>query len=197
MLSFSAVLHSNSSSLSHSQLHKSAPPHGCPSQQCYTATAAASATLSCTSLPHHMAVLSSATQQQQQPQPLSVAQVCPTTWLSFSAVLHSNSSSLSHSQLHKSAPPHGCPQQCYTATAAASATLSCTSLPHHSGRNKFPLLRHNQTPNVNSMSLTDMFKVVATIFQQIMIELNGAESEEDGIMAILKFVLKLMKQNGC
>jgi hypothetical protein len=31
-----------------------------------------------------------------------------------------------------------------------------------------------------------MFTGVATIFQQIMIELNGAESEEDRIMAITK-----------
>jgi hypothetical protein len=37
-----------------------------------------------------------------------------------------------------------------------------------------------------------MFKVVATIFQQIMTELNGAESEEGRIMAITKIVLKLM-----
>jgi hypothetical protein len=42
-----------------------------------------------------------------------------------------------------------------------------------------------------------MFKVVATIFQQIMTELNGAKSEEDRIMAITKIVLKLIKQNGC
>jgi hypothetical protein len=34
------------------------------------------------------------------------------------------------------------------------------------------------------------------IFQQIMTELNGAESEEDRIMAITKTVFKLMKQNG-
>jgi hypothetical protein len=41
-----------------------------------------------------------------------------------------------------------------------------------------------------------MFKVVATISQQIMTELNGAKSEEDRIMAIIKIVIKLMKQNG-
>jgi hypothetical protein len=34
------------------------------------------------------------------------------------------------------------------------------------------------------------------IFQQNMAELNGAESEEDRIMAITKIVLKLMMQNG-
>jgi uncharacterized tellurite resistance protein B-like protein len=42
-----------------------------------------------------------------------------------------------------------------------------------------------------------MFKAAATIFQQIMTELNGAESEEDRIVAITKIVLQLMKQNGC
>jgi hypothetical protein len=48
-----------------------------------------------------------------------------------------------------------------------------------------------------------MFTVVATVFQQIMTELTGAESEEDRIVAIAKIVfkllmtfnLKLMKQN--
>jgi hypothetical protein len=42
-----------------------------------------------------------------------------------------------------------------------------------------------------------MFKVVATAFQHVMTELNGAESEEDRIVAMTKIVLKLMKQNGC
>jgi hypothetical protein len=42
-----------------------------------------------------------------------------------------------------------------------------------------------------------MFKVVTTVFQQIMTELNGAESEEYRIVAITKIVFKLMKQNGC
>jgi uncharacterized tellurite resistance protein B-like protein len=38
-----------------------------------------------------------------------------------------------------------------------------------------------------------MFEVVATIFQQIMTELSGAESEEDRIVAITKMLLKPMK----
>jgi hypothetical protein len=42
-----------------------------------------------------------------------------------------------------------------------------------------------------------MFKVVTMAFQQIMRELNGAESEEDRIVAMTKIILKLMKQNGC
>jgi hypothetical protein len=54
-----------------------------------------------------------------------------------------------------------------------------------------------QTPNVNGSSLNDMLKVVTTVFQQIMTECYGAESEDDRIVAITKIVLKLMKQNGC
>jgi hypothetical protein len=40
-----------------------------------------------------------------------------------------------------------------------------------------------------------MFKV-ATLVQQIMIELNGAATEEQKILAITKIVLKLMTENG-
>jgi hypothetical protein len=54
-----------------------------------------------------------------------------------------------------------------------------------------------QAPNANSSSLNDMFKVVATILQQIMTELSGSESEEDRIVAMTNIVFKLMKQNGC
>jgi hypothetical protein len=42
-----------------------------------------------------------------------------------------------------------------------------------------------------------MFTVVATVFQQIMTELNWAKSEDDRIVAITKIALKLTKQNGC
>jgi uncharacterized tellurite resistance protein B-like protein len=42
-----------------------------------------------------------------------------------------------------------------------------------------------------------MFKVVSTVFHQVISELSGAESEEDRIVAITKMLLKLMKQNGC
>jgi hypothetical protein len=52
-------------------------------------------------------------------------------------------------------------------------------------------------PTENRSPLNNMFRVVATAFQQIMIEANVAESEEDRIVTITKFVLKLMKQNGC
>jgi hypothetical protein len=66
-----------------------------------------------------------------------------------------------------------------------------------------PPLRHNQqqvpsqcvqAPNANSSSLDDMFTAVSTMFQQIMTELSGVESEEDRIMTITKIVLMLMKQ---
>jgi hypothetical protein len=42
-----------------------------------------------------------------------------------------------------------------------------------------------------------MLTVVATIFQQIMTELNGAKAEEDRIVDNTEIVIKLMKQNGC
>jgi hypothetical protein len=38
-----------------------------------------------------------------------------------------------------------------------------------------------------------MLTVVATVFQHIMKEVSGAESEEDRIMAITKIALKLVK----
>jgi hypothetical protein len=43
-----------------------------------------------------------------------------------------------------------------------------------------------QTRNVNSSSLSDVFKLVATGFQQIVTELNGAKSEGDRTLAITK-----------
>jgi hypothetical protein len=42
-----------------------------------------------------------------------------------------------------------------------------------------------------------MFKIAATVLQQILTGLNGAESEEDGTVAITKIVLNLKKQDGC
>jgi hypothetical protein len=95
----------------------------------------------------------------------------------------------------------GAAQQ-HTPTAAVSSTHDCTGLARHSGRNGCPApLRHNQqvprqsiqTPNVNSSSLKDMFDVVTTVFQQIMTELNGVDSDEERTVAIIKIVLKLVK----
>jgi hypothetical protein len=42
-----------------------------------------------------------------------------------------------------------------------------------------------------------MFRLTATVFQQIMVQLNGAGTEEVRKMIITKIILKLMKQNGC
>jgi hypothetical protein len=39
-----------------------------------------------------------------------------------------------------------------------------------------------------------MFTAVETVFQQIVTELNGAESEEHRVMAITKIILKFLKQ---
>jgi hypothetical protein len=70
-------------------------------------------------------------------------------------------------------------------TCWTSSAPSCTGLARHSGRiSAPPPLRHNlqvpsqsvQAPNVNS-SFLNMFKLFAMIFQQIMAELNGAESD--------------------
>jgi hypothetical protein len=49
-----------------------------------------------------------------------------------------------------------------------------------------------QASNANSSSVKDMSAVFTTIFRQIMTELNGAESEEDKIVAITKIVFKLL-----
>jgi hypothetical protein len=65
---------------------------------------------------------------------------------------------------HPRAVLRGGVTQQHTATAAASATLSCTALP--------PLLSHNQqapiqsvqAPNANSSSLYHMFRVEVMIF---------------------------------
>jgi hypothetical protein len=90
------------------------------------------------------------------------------------------------------------------ATTAASAALSCTGLPLPRGRNVCPASlepqpakpsQSVQAPNANS-SCQNMFTAVATIFQQIMTELNGAGREENRIMFITKIVAKLIKQNG-
>jgi hypothetical protein len=50
-------------------------------------------------------------------------------------------------------------------------------------------------PDVNSLPLDNMFRVV-NVVQQIMTQFTGAVSEEETILAITKTVLYLMKQNG-
>jgi hypothetical protein len=53
-----------------------------------------------------------------------------------------------------------------------------------------------QAPNVNSLLLDKMLKVVVRVIQQIVTESNGAVLEEDKIVAITKIVLTLMEKNG-
>jgi hypothetical protein len=53
-----------------------------------------------------------------------------------------------------------------------------------------------RAPNINSLRLDKMLKVVVTVVQQTMAESNGAVLEEAQILAITKIVLNLMEQNG-
>jgi hypothetical protein len=53
----------------------------------------------------------------------------------------------------------------------------------------------NSGPNANSSSLKGVFAVVATVFQQFVTNFNGNELKEDRIIAIIKIILPLMKQN--
>jgi hypothetical protein len=93
-----------------------------------------------------------------------------------------------HSQQQKQPHPP-------TTAQACPATVGKMSAPPPSRHNQQQVPSQSvQAPDVNSSSLNDMFKVVTTVFQQIMRELNGAESEEDRIVAITKIVLQLMKQ---
>jgi hypothetical protein len=79
---------------------------------------------------------------------------------------HSNSSSLSHPQLHR------------PALALEAQPTSTNSV---------------QTPDANSSSLNDMFTAVETVFQQIVTELNGAETEKGRIKNITKTLIKTYK----
>jgi hypothetical protein len=49
-----------------------------------------------------------------------------------------------------------------------------------------------QALNINSSSLKYILIVVGTLFQQIVTELNGSESEEDRLKGVTKSVLKWM-----
>jgi hypothetical protein len=53
-----------------------------------------------------------------------------------------------------------------------------------------------RAPNINSLSLEKMLKVVVTVVQQTMAESNGAVLEEAKILAITKIVLNIMEQSG-
>jgi hypothetical protein len=53
-----------------------------------------------------------------------------------------------------------------------------------------------RAPNINSLSLDKMLKIVVTVIEQIMTDSNGAGLEEATILAITKIVLNIIKQNG-
>jgi hypothetical protein len=53
-----------------------------------------------------------------------------------------------------------------------------------------------RAPNINSLSLEKMLKVVVTVVQQIMTESNSAVFQETKIWDITKIVLNLMEQSG-
>jgi hypothetical protein len=67
------------------------------------------------------------------------------------------------------------------------------ALPQHDQQKTGESVR---APNINSLSVDKMLKVVVTIVQQIMTESNGAVLEEAKILAITKIVLNLMDQSG-
>jgi hypothetical protein len=67
------------------------------------------------------------------------------------------------------------------------------ALPQHEQQKTSQSVR---APNINSLSLDKMLKVVVTVVQQIMTEFNGAVIEEAKILAITKIVFNLMQQNG-
>jgi hypothetical protein len=54
-----------------------------------------------------------------------------------------------------------------------------------------------QTPKVNSSSLSGKSTVVATVFQQITTELNGASQKKTEQWPLQKLLLELVKENGC
>jgi hypothetical protein len=103
-----------------------------------------------------------------------------TPGLSFAAALRNNAEQLKQ--------PH--PQQVPVAgPAAVRKTNTPTPVQQLDAGQSVP------APDVNSLPLDNMFRVV-TVVQQIMTEFNGAVSEEAKIMAITKIVFNLMKQNG-
>jgi hypothetical protein len=67
------------------------------------------------------------------------------------------------------------------------------ALPQHEQQKTAQSVR---APNVNSLPLDKMLKVVVTVVQQTMAEFNGAVLEEAKILVITKTVLNLMEQNG-
>jgi hypothetical protein len=65
-------------------------------------------------------------------------------------------------------------------------------LPQHEQQTTIQSVR---PPNVKSLSLEKILKVLVTVVQQVMTEYNGAVLQETKIVAITKFFLNLMEEN--
>jgi predicted component of type VI protein secretion system len=112
-----------------------------------------------------------------------------TPGLTFAMVLRSNTQQ--RQQQQPQLPQQ--PQQPSVAQACTARVGDLSAPPPLSHEQQQLPSQLDQAPNAISSSVNDMLKVVATVVQQIMTELIGAESEEDRIMAITKIVLNLMK----
>jgi hypothetical protein len=87
-------------------------------------------------------------------------------------------------------------QQTHQVAVAGPATMEPrlpADLPQHEHQTTGQSVR---APNVRSLPLDKMLKVVVAVVQQIMKEFNGPLLEEAIIVAITKIVLNLMEQNG-
>jgi hypothetical protein len=67
------------------------------------------------------------------------------------------------------------------------------ALPKHKQKKTSQSIR---VPNINSLSMDKILKVVVTVVQQIMTESNGAMLEEAKVLAITRIVLNPMEQSG-
>jgi hypothetical protein len=87
-------------------------------------------------------------------------------------------------------------QQHQTHQVAGPATL-CPRVPVALTQKEQQKARQSvRAPNVNSLPLDKMLKVVVTVVQLIMKESNGVVLEEAKILTITKIVLNLMERNG-
>jgi hypothetical protein len=81
------------------------------------------------------------------------------------------------------------------ATVAGPATME-PRVPAALPQNQQTKCQSVRAPNVNSLPLDKMLKVVVMVVHQIMTDFNGAVLEEAKIVNIKKIVLNLMEQNG-
>jgi hypothetical protein len=76
---------------------------------------------------------------------------------------------------------------------ATMEPMVSAALPQHEQQTTGQSVR---APNVNSLPLDKMLKVVVTAVQRVMTKFNGAVLEEANIVAVTKIVLNVMEQNG-